>query len=490
MGLSAQAQERPSEAKKAQWEQFKANEGNAWNIRWKGQTGVPRVISNGLTKAYSGNPESIATQFLGEYRELFSMKEGLADLQHSKTQTHRGVYHVTLDQFYQGVPVEGGEYKVHIRESGQVDMANGHYFSNINISTKPSISEDQALNTAISDLKLTDPEGISTTSVLVVYPVADNSFKLAYKTIVFAENPFTDWLYYIDASSGEVIEKQNRLSDVTGTGKVYPKHPDNSSVTVKDLYRLNNTGRLDGTYVEVTNDVSSEAYSASHDFQYTTGSTHFDEVSLYYHVDDFRHEFIEDVDDGSLGFTKIEAHAHANTICPGGANNACFSPSTKDIYFGDGTGTGYNPFAREDKIVHHEYGHAVINEIESDITSSSNEEGAISEGTPDYFAGSHTGRSEILDYAAPSSERDMDNPVISSFSEYQSESPGAHTGGEFFSSILWDIRNASGISASETDFLVFDALYRVSGSPDFLEFRDAMIAADDAAYSGSHKNLI
>lgn len=41
LAFSAQAQERPDAAKQAQWEQFKANEGENWNIRWKGDTGVP-----------------------------------------------------------------------------------------------------------------------------------------------------------------------------------------------------------------------------------------------------------------------------------------------------------------------------------------------------------------------------------------------------------------------------------------------------------------
>src|SRR5690554_6297572 len=153
-GLTAQAQERPDTAKQAQWEQFKAKEGENWNIRWKGKTGVPRVISNGLTKTYSGSAESIARQFLSEYRHLFSLKNELVDLKHAKTQTNRGVRHVAFKQYYKGLPVEGGEYKVHIREDGRVDMANGHYFPDIQISIEPAISQVQAISAAKSDLSL------------------------------------------------------------------------------------------------------------------------------------------------------------------------------------------------------------------------------------------------------------------------------------------------------------------------------------------------
>lgn len=304
-----------------------------------------------------------------------------------------------------------------------------------------------------------------------------------------------DWRYAVDAHTGAVLLKQNRIVDatdagaafppfpvrslaaraeldgthsepfVTGEGDVYPTHPDISSVTTVDLYRLSGNGYLQGTYVAVENDEDSEAYSGSEEFSYSTSNTHFDEVNLYYHVDDFRHNFIEGL--GSLGFTQITAHAHSNTGY--GPNNAWFLPSNQEIYFGDGTGAGFDPFSREDKVIYHEYGHAVMYDINSSlVTGASSEPGAISEGVPDYFAGAHTGRSLINEYAAYAYRRDMDDPLeIDSYAEYQSEAPvEAHDGGEFFSAILWDIRGDGGISGGQADFLVFDALDRVTSGPD------------------------
>tara|TARA_R110002124_G_scaffold109723_1_gene263115 strand:- start:26 stop:613 length:588 start_codon:yes stop_codon:yes gene_type:complete len=178
LAFSAHAQERPNEAKQAQWEQFKANEGENWNIRWKGETGVPRVVSNGLTKAYTGSAESIAQQFLNEYRQLFSLKNELADLNYVKTQTNQGVRHVTFSQHYKDLPVEGGEYKVHIREDGRVDMANGHYYQGIQLSISPSISGEQAINLAKIDLKLENPTEENSSAELIVYPLTDSTFIL------------------------------------------------------------------------------------------------------------------------------------------------------------------------------------------------------------------------------------------------------------------------------------------------------------------------
>ncbi|HKK46338.1 MAG TPA: M36 family metallopeptidase [Balneolaceae bacterium] len=88
----------------------------------------------------------------------------------------------------------------------------------------------------------------------------------------------------------------------------------------------------------------------------------------------------------------------------------------------------------------------------------------------------------------------MDNPEISSYDDLSTDpntgevNEEPHKGGEFFSSILWDLHNS--MSPTDVDFLAYDALYRVTGDPDFLDFRDAMMAADNQAYSGSHDDLI
>jgi len=477
---------RADSARKAAWQRFRNKNGDKWRVRWNTHTGLPASIFMGLTKKkYAGNAQQAAHTFLAEHRELFGVGD-LKQLKYVKTQTYRGVRHVTFQQTVKGVPVYEAEYKVHLRGNGQVDMANGTFYPNIEVSTSPAISKSGAVTSARSDLELPAGTNLKTTSKLVIYRQQDQ-FHLAWKLTLFSKQPFADWFYMIDAQSGEILYKLNQLTDVTGDGDVYPTHPGLSSVTNKPLYRLNGNGSLDGVYANIVNDESSEAYSASNSFQYSPSNTHFDEVNLYYHVDDYRQNFIDGIDDGRLNFTKITAHAHASD--PNfGDTNAWFSPSSGDLYFGDASSSSfYNDFAKEDKVIQHEYGHAVIYDVQSGIQSESSEEGAISEGTPDYWAGSYTGRSVIGDYIG--STRDMDNPDVTSYSQYESEEPvEAHRGGEFFSSILWDLRNSVG--GNTTDFLVYDALYRVTGDPDFLDFSDAMIAADYEAYQGSDADEI
>lgn len=488
----------PDTARQAIWQQFKKQNGKGWRVRWNKHTGLPVSLFSGLSeKAYTGDARQAARDFLTDYRSLFGFAN-LKHLKYVKTQTYRGVRHVTFNESVAGIPVYEAEFKVHLRPDGRVDMANGTYYPNIEVSTSPSVSESEAERMVQSDLGLAPETTLQSTATLVVYR-KDEQFHLVWKVILFSKQAGVDWIYMVDAHSGEILYKLSQLTDVTGDGDVYPTYPGISSVANKPLYRLNGYGSLEGVNVDVVNDAASEAYSSSNSFQYSSSNTHFDEVNLYYQIDHFRHNFIDGVDDGGLGLNQITAHAHTPIQDLDGDEdldpNSWFSRDTHELYFND----AYSPastydFAKEDKIIQHEYSHAVIYDIESGIQSERySEEGAISEGTPDYFAGSFTGRAMIGNYAFPLAIRDMAGPTYSDYSQlldgsgnYNISDP--HLGGEFFSSILWDIRNSLG--ATDTDFLVYDALHRVTGNPYFLDFRDAMMAADDEAYSGAHNDLI
>lgn len=483
----------PDPDRVAAWEEFKTQEGENWNIRWNDRTGTPRTIRNGRTGSYAGNAEQAARAFLSDYHELFALQPDLSDLQHTRSSENRyGVKRARFQQKYEDIRVYGATLTVQIQH-GRVSMVNGFYYPGIDVPTSPSVSEAEAIRSARNSLNIPQEQELDVTAELVIWP-GEGQFHLAWHLILYSKDPLTNWRYIADARDGSELDRHNRIIHTTGTGNVYPTHPDISSVTTENLFRLDGDGTLSGTYVQVVNDVAANAFSSNHNFQYTTASTHFDEVNVYYHVDDFRHNFIGGL--GSLDLDPITAHVHSTHPNPQiGDNNAWFDPGDQEIYFGDGTGACCNSFAREDKVIHHEYGHAVIFEINDDITSTATEMGAISEGVPDYWAGAHTGRSVIGDYAAPGFQRDMANPQFDRYNDLPRDGQGnvnapPHAGGEFFSSVLWDLRNSGDINGSQADFLVFDAIDALSSQPDFLEFRDAMMAADNGAYGGNHNDLI
>lgn len=477
-----------------------------WRIRWNKTTGLPVSLWLGETnKAYPGSAEQSARAFLADYQTLFGFAS-LNQLKYVRTQTNKGVSHVTFNQTVDGVPVYDAEFKVHIRQDGHIVMANGYYYPNIQLSTTPGVSASSAGKTAQTDLraaaKITVPV---TSSKLVIYRDQKGQFHLAWKLVLFSEQPMADWLYFVDAQSGQVIDKLSQLTDITGDGNVYPTYPGLSSVTDAPLYRLDGNGYLRGTWAYIVNDATSEAYSSGNSFRYSSTNTHFDEANLYKHIDEFRENYIENIALGSYPpyvFTQMRAHAHTPVQDLNGDGildpNSWFSHSTQQLYFNDAyPPDGTNDFAKEDKIIYHEYSHAAIYYINSGIESTNNEEGGISEGVPDYFAGAYTGRTKILDYVLslyPSDQRDMANPYYTSYSSLPRDQNGnvnvdPHESGEFFSSILWSLRNT--ITPFNADHTVFDAFYWTPNNPTFLDFRDAMMTSDyNGPFGGADDNAI
>lgn len=516
------------------WQQFINKNGSQWRIRWSKKTGLPVSMYFGTTKqAYRGAPKQAASAFLADHVALLGFGS-LKNLRYLRTATMRGIRFVRFNQTVKGVPVYEAQYVVQLNERGHVIMVNGHYYPNIQVSTTPSVSSSQAVQTAKSALKGNLPQKIQSNAKLVIYRY-HKKFHLAWKLGLSSEKPVMYMMFMIDAHSGNILVMQNGLVDavstagnraidykhsfnhyyslktrltatvVTGDGNVFPTYPPNSSPTDEPLYRLNGSGYLTGTYVKVVNDVAPRANLASESFYYNKTNIHFDEVNLYYHIDLFRHHFVNQYT-SDIGFKPIIAHAYALILvgcgiygCVYTEDNAAFNRSDQELYFGDGTSNHPpdnthppdNDFAKSDKLIYHEYGHAVIYSINQnigDVGSRFTEEGAISEGVPDYWAGAFTNRSKILNWAAPSAEWDMENPTIKNYSQYESYKNShnghvpSHLGGEFFSSILWDIHNS--IGAQRTNALTFAAILGLLSDPTFLGFRTTMIVADITWYGG------
>lgn len=92
----------------------------------------------------------------------------------------------------------------------------------------------------------------------------------------------------------------------------------------------------------------------------------------------------------------------------------------------------------------------------------------------------------------PGDRRDMSNPDHLN-TRYDQEASkghyGAHWGGEFFSAILWDIRQQMAYPAN-LDKIVYNTLFRIDDTPTYQSFRDKMLAASQELYNGEFNTLI
>jgi len=464
---------------------------NMIKIDWDKKNGSPEVISLSNPVSFDKNQENSANIFIKEIAGLIKHRVKKDTLVIIKRNENKGIKYFRYQQKYFGIPVKGGEYVVTVLNDGKIQTALGSFYKDISIDTKPNISPSEALSITLKN----PPKGIELKSSyksceLIVYPQKD-IYYLAYELHIKTLRNDETWCYIIDAFTGKILEQYSRT--IYSQAYAYLRHPglDASYSTISPVANLSNNGYIQGTYAYILNDEGDEAYNANNDFRYATDNTHFDEANLYYHIDRFRSNYLNNL--GFNSFTQITAHAHYDFYDQGQPSpNASYDPDDHHLRFSDGQGvSGFYSFAREDKIIYHEYTHAVTDYV-ADLSYGYTESGAVHEGNSDYFAASFTGRYLIGDYACSSYQRDITDPIISTYSGYQARQdyPNVepHDGGELWSACLWDLR--SNLTASVADEIIYDALYAIPTTSTFLQYREAILKADVNDYGGSHLNTI
>ena len=416
-------QVRPDHAQLSAWKDFENTNPGNWRIRWDGRTGTPASIYFGKTKPYSGDPEQAARTFLEENSALTKMKSDLSNLKLSRIIAHHNISDVTFQETYSGIPVEGAEYQVHVLSDGCVDMTNGKYYPSVTAPTTVQVDSEASLTIAKNDIGKDAVVSGSPSKILVVLPDSGR-FLLAWEVSIATKNPYGDWIYFVDASNNKIILKQSHVRDyVTGKGNIYPRSPNQAEAYGVTLYNLDGSGHLSGKYSNDINQISNRGYSPTEDFEYNPAYSvgPFDETNVYQHVDQYCTYYLES---SNIGFDPYDQSHYIGQVTAyvdegGGMVEDAEAVPPNTLHFGAGLPPDTRDFARDDKVIYHEYTHLVTySVIGTDLGGYYDEAGAINEGNSDYFAGSYTRRSVIGDYADPSVERDMSNPKIATYAAY------------------------------------------------------------------------
>jgi Zn-dependent metalloprotease len=501
----SEAQIRPDSVQLAAFSNFDKKLNNNVGVNWNDKTGTPGIVV--LTKPYSFAAEPVASAklFLKEMKGLLRKEDSKDELVLMRTNEDESIQYLRFDQFYKNIPVRGGEYLITVLPGGEVQSALGKFHKNISVVTTPELSEKEAFISAIDN----PPKAVGlrdslSASRLIIYP-QDSLYFLAWELKIPTSRDGEEWMYIIDASNGAVLSRLstaiNEISPAMlpqSQANIYLRHPYiDTDYTYISPINDDASGYLQGTYANVVNDETSRAYSSTLDFTYSTGDTHFDEANLFYHIDKFRRDYWNGI--GFTAFTQITAHAHTYFSSP----NAEYSLSDNQLRFSDGQGvTGFNSFAREDKVIYHEYTHAVtdyIAHLYNTDYDGYNETFAIHEGNSDYYAAAFTGRTLALEYCCygyPEYQRDISSPRIATYSEYTGPDWGypavePHDGGELWSRVLWDLRQSgTGIGSYYADRVIYKGLNGLPTTCTFLQYRQSIINADINYYSGNHAQTI
>ncbi|WP_394613302.1 M4 family metallopeptidase [Lentzea sp. JNUCC 0626] len=170
-----------------------------------------------------------------------------AFVRHGVISSTNGLKYVPYDRTYKGMPVVGGDFVVVTNSTGQVLQTSVSQNATINLpATKASVSKAQAEATARTTMSTVDGVGAAEQ---VVYAL-DAAPALAWKVTVTgrdAEGP-SKLDVVVDALSGKVLRKQERVMHGTGTSGWNGPNP----VTIATTHSGSNYSLKDPTLTNVS----------------------------------------------------------------------------------------------------------------------------------------------------------------------------------------------------------------------------------------------
>lgn len=248
VNATATALRKATSAQLAAIDQFKSNYGSQTVLRWNSFAGSPDVIRGFHTAASNDTPENVARSFVAANSTLFGVDPSSLVLIDQKEAM--GGYLVKFQQTVGGVNVVNGGLGFVMTANKEIRMVYGPTFRGANVTSGASLGADAAVasaQTALARYAVAVPSGFEATvkpaydalqqeiapvlraPKLNVFPTADG-YKLAWNVIGFSRNPFGLFVTQVDASSGQILARENKVLSqqeaLPYTADIYPNHPE------------------------------------------------------------------------------------------------------------------------------------------------------------------------------------------------------------------------------------------------------------------------
>ncbi len=204
--------------------------------------------------------------------------------------------HIRLQQTYKGLPVYGGEMILHAQNNAFTTLNGKHFKTPTLQNISPSITESQASQTALNDLKKVTTvrelkpnelqilkKQVSEIELLIYYPKSDlENAHLAWRMVV-RPNFVERWNYFIDAQTGQVLLRQNHTCTLDGPTKAISRDLNGATQTI-NTYSKNNLFYLIDASKPMFNNVQSNIPSSPAGAILTldAGGSRADDISLSY----------------------------------------------------------------------------------------------------------------------------------------------------------------------------------------------------------------
>jgi subtilase family serine protease len=503
----------------AQSEARRAVERGSPRVRVHPFTGGVRVLDRPGVSVRRTMPAAALRNVVASLAERLGLENGdLSSLTLVRDYVTRsnGLRTVTFSQIVDGLPVFDAVVSLHISESGEVVRITSSAGRTGGRQPGAGVAVEQAVTTAAANIRpelafsptrIADAGGAARfargqfrrdlTGSLTWLPV-DGVLRLAWSVSVEPDSDSEAYDVLVDAATGEVLLRRNRVHFAQGSGRVIqsaamqaldPRRLDPAPIgqpgsecppPTNHLVRSLNapfrdpsttlfgTGRLSGNNAHVfRGDTTTEGALGSFDgtkwnFDFSFNSPDSAETSLFFALN-FAHDFFYDLgfDEAAGNFQQDNFNrggnggdpVKANARAPG-RNNANYmhaadgvSP-TINMFLFDGAGCWAEDVDLDGitdldgdydfDIVLHEYQHGVslrLNRVFSGV-----EAGAMGEGGGDFFAYSINGNTELAEYARPGGLRSVNTKTYADWTCRVGLFCEVHDNGEIWANVLWDIR--------------------------------------------------
>ncbi|MEH7483158.1 M4 family metallopeptidase [Neobacillus drentensis] len=480
-------------------------------VNWKkGQT-VPSFVHGKLSNKVYKDIDGIK-QFLKENKALYQL-DTAKDLTLLDVETDGlGSIHYNFIQSIQGIPVDGAKFKVHTDKNGIVTAVNGDVFpeasSNFKGALKAQLSKDAALDKSWKSIKVTKEETITNAEAgptgkkiedtvekaeLVVYKNG-NEFNLAYKTNLQFIQPYpANWVVYVDAVNGNILNSYNAVADGTGVGVLGDTKTLNTYYSSGTYYLYDTTKPMTGvieTLTAVNRSRLPGNYSVDPDNNFNATSQRADVDAHYYAgvvYDYYKNTFNRNSFDNKGATLRSTVHYGRNY------NNAFWNGA--QMVYGDGDGTTFRSLSGALDVVAHELTHAVTERtagLEYQYQS-----GALNESISDTF-GVFLDKGDYLmgeDVYTPNKAgdalRSLSNPGLygqpenmSGYVNTTSDNGGVHTNSGIPNKAAYLTISSLGTAVAEKIYYRALTVYLAPQS-DFSDARAALLAAASDLYGSS-----
>ena len=199
---------------------LEASLGGNWRLwSWNARSKTPHYLyssgadSQGAIRS-AEEAERTARRLIDQLPGVFSADNG--NLRLKSTPQVRSKWAAHFQQTWEGLEVWGGGVSLVFHENGRPMLLGSDYYQDINLSSYPLVSSQEAELLAKASLPFNPAsDRLDGESVLAVlpYPVSENrvEYHLAWRVRVRTAEPLGIWVSWIDAEDGEILWRWNDI---------------------------------------------------------------------------------------------------------------------------------------------------------------------------------------------------------------------------------------------------------------------------------------